>query len=358
MQNPIVSIVIPVYKTEKFLRECVESVLNQNYKDLDIILVDDESPDECPQICDQLSREYQKISVIHKKNQGIGMARNSGMEKATGKYIMFLDSDDKLDGENAVSLLVKEAEKKNADITVGSFRRFNASFVSEKNYHHLKSGAYTKTVDFRFRGFFQYGHLAYDWGKLYKIEFLRQHDLVCPAYPFTQDKAHNMRCYFWNPKYAFIEESVVLYRVNEDSVTFKYKINLQEVWVDIAKDFMQYQRENGKKGYLADLAAFHIFFGAFFIVKQELQQNRNGWRKAKCALKKYGEDPFVASAIRALAKGKFVRKIDSVMWKIVIRGGAILFSLHAYSLMAAGIFLLRMLEVDSKITKARYKGKS
>lgn len=355
MQNLIVSIVIPVYKTEEFLEECVESVLNQAYANLEIILVDDESPDKSPEICDRLSREHQNILVIHKKNQGLGMARNSGMEKASGKYILFLDSDDKLDGEHAVELLVRKAQEKDADITVGSFRRFNKSFVSEKNWHHLKEGEYTRTADFRFKGFYQYGHLAYDWGKLYKMDFLREHELVCPAYPFTQDKAHNMRCCFWNPTYAFIDESVMLYRVNEDSVTFKYKKNMEGVWISIARDFMQYQLEHGRKGYLADLAAFHIFFGAFFLVKQELQPNQAGWRGARRALKQYGKDPFVRSAMRALAKGKFVRKIDSTAWKIVIWGGSVLFSLHAYSLMAAGIALLRMLQVDSKITKARYR---
>ena len=112
MQNPIVSIVIPVYKTEEFLEECVESVLNQSYANLEIILVDDESPDKSPEICDRLSREHQNILVIHKKNQGLGMARNSGMEKASGKYILFLDSDDKLDGEHAVELLVRKAQER------------------------------------------------------------------------------------------------------------------------------------------------------------------------------------------------------------------------------------------------------
>ena len=350
-----VSVIIPCYNVEKYLENCLDSILTQNYKNLEIILVDDESPDKSPEICDRLSREHQNILVIHKKNQGLGMARNSGMEKASGKYILFLDSDDKLDGEHAVELLVRKAQEKDADITVGSFRRFNKSFVSEKNWHHLKEGEYTRTADFRFKGFYQYGHLAYDWGKLYKMDFLREHELVCPAYPFTQDKAHNMRCCFWNPTYAFIDESVMLYRVNEDSVTFKYKKNMEGVWISIARDFMQYQLEHGRKGYLADLAAFHIFFGAFFLVKQELQPNQAGWRGARRALKQYGKDPFVRSAMRALAKGKFVRKIDSTAWKIVIWGGSVLFSLHAYSLMAVGIALLRMLQVDSKITKARYR---
>ena len=355
MEKPTVSVIVPVYKTEEFLEECVASIQNQDYPAVEIILVDDGSPDQCPEICNQLVAHYENIRVIHKENQGLGMARNSGLEVACGEYVMFLDSDDKLDGDKAISVLAEEAVRKKADIVTGSFRRFHADFTSEKNWHHLKEGEYTETVDFRFKGFFQYGHLAYDWGKLYRKAFLEEHDLKCPAYPFTQDKAHNMRCCSWKPVYAFVEDSVVLYRVNEASVTFKYKENLMDVWTDIAKDFMRYQRECGRKGKMADLAAFHIFFGVFFLAKQELQPGRNGWKGAKTALKKYGEDEFVREAMKVLARGRYVRKIESYTWKLVIRTASLLFSLHAYSLLAAGIVLLRKLEIDSKITKARYR---
>lgn len=123
MQNPIVSIVIPVYKTEEFLEKCVESVLNQSYANLEIILVDDESPDKSPEICDRLSREHANISVIHKKNQGLGMARNSGMEKASRQVYSISGSDDKLDGEHAVELLVRKAAGKGCRI---NDRKFSA----------------------------------------------------------------------------------------------------------------------------------------------------------------------------------------------------------------------------------------
>lgn len=156
--------IIPVYKTEKYLSECIESVLEQDYPYLDIILVDDGSPDGCPKICDWYAAERGNVRVIHKKNEGLGKARNTGTDHAYGQYLMFLDSDDKLDGTRAVSSLVACAERNRADIVVGGFRRFHDNWVSEVNIHHLMDGDYTQTVDFRFRGFFQYGHLAYDWG--------------------------------------------------------------------------------------------------------------------------------------------------------------------------------------------------
>lgn len=90
----LVSIIIPVYKVEKYLCQCIDSIRNQTLKDIEIILIDDESPDKCPVICDEYARKDHRIKVIHKKNGGLGLARNSGLEIATGEYVSFLDSDD------------------------------------------------------------------------------------------------------------------------------------------------------------------------------------------------------------------------------------------------------------------------
>ena len=92
--NPKLSVVIPVYKVENYLERCVRSVLNQDYKDLEVILVDDGSPDRCPQICDELASQDSRVIVIHKKNDGLSSARNAGIVAAQGDYITFLDSDD------------------------------------------------------------------------------------------------------------------------------------------------------------------------------------------------------------------------------------------------------------------------
>lgn len=98
--NPKVSVIIPVYKVEKYLSRCIESVINQTIDKIEIILVDDGSPDGCPQICDKYAENYANVQVIHKKNGGLASARNAGMKKAVGEYIFFLDSDDwlELDG--------------------------------------------------------------------------------------------------------------------------------------------------------------------------------------------------------------------------------------------------------------------
>ncbi len=97
MKHARISVVVPVYKVEKYLDRCVNSIVSQTYRNLEIILVDDGSPDACPGICDAWAERDSRIRVIHKENAGAGMARNSGIEAATGEYICFVDSDDYLD---------------------------------------------------------------------------------------------------------------------------------------------------------------------------------------------------------------------------------------------------------------------
>lgn len=97
MEKGLVSIVVPVYKTEKYLNQCVQSIVEQTYEKLEILLIDDGSPDRCPQMCDAWAEKDSRIRVIHKLNEGLGMARNTGIENARGEYICFFDSDDYID---------------------------------------------------------------------------------------------------------------------------------------------------------------------------------------------------------------------------------------------------------------------
>ena len=112
--NPVVSVIIPVYKTERYIRKCIDSVLEQTYSDLQIILVDDGSPDSCPDICDEYVKKDPRCCVIHKSNGGVSSARNAGLDAATGDYICFVDSDDMLmtdSIETLCSILVEQGSQ-------------------------------------------------------------------------------------------------------------------------------------------------------------------------------------------------------------------------------------------------------
>ena len=118
----LVSVIIPIYKAEKYLSMCVDSVLNQTYQNLEVILVDDGSPDNCPAICDEYAQKDKRIRVIHQKNAGLSMARNAGLDICTGDYITFVDSDDALHID-FVARLLAACEDNSAEIAIADFKK-------------------------------------------------------------------------------------------------------------------------------------------------------------------------------------------------------------------------------------------
>ena len=118
MKNSLISVIVPVYKVEKYINRCVESIINQTYENLEIILVDDGSPDNCPIICDKYQKKDTRIKVIHKANGGLSDARNVGIKESTGNYLLFVDSDDWLPTD-AISFLYEVLIKSNSDISTG-----------------------------------------------------------------------------------------------------------------------------------------------------------------------------------------------------------------------------------------------
>lgn len=140
------SVIVPVYKVEGYLEQCVESVLQQTYTDFELILVDDGSPDRCPEMCDDFSQKDSRIKVIHKKNGGLSSARNAGLDIATGDYVIFLDSDDFWNDQEALSKLNSSIASLNPDVAVFGCtdidERTGKKYVSRSDYDMtvMKSG--------------------------------------------------------------------------------------------------------------------------------------------------------------------------------------------------------------------------
>ena len=116
-----ISIIVPIYNVEKYLDRCMESLLGQTLQDIELIMVDDGSPDKCPKMCEEYAQKDCRIKVIHKKNAGLGYARNSGLEVATGEFVAFIDSDDYVD-TSMFEILYKEAVKTHADAVFCAYR--------------------------------------------------------------------------------------------------------------------------------------------------------------------------------------------------------------------------------------------
>lgn len=152
--NLLLSVIIPIYKVEKYLRRCIDSVINQKVSNCEIILVDDGSPDGCPMICDEYANKYDNIIVIHKENGGLSSARNEGMKRAKGKYVMFLDSDDQwIPGK--LQALLNQMKKSNVEMLVfdaialypdGSIRKRDNKDFFKESFRVLDKQSYYKEV--------------------------------------------------------------------------------------------------------------------------------------------------------------------------------------------------------------------
>lgn len=129
------SIIIPCYKVEQYLHQCVDSVLAQTYEDYEVILVDDGSPDNSPAICDEYGKKTDKVKVIHKPNGGLSDARNTGLDMARGEFVLFLDSDDWWDDKEALRKIDTCIKKTGADIIIFGMKKY---FSLEKRYGDVR----------------------------------------------------------------------------------------------------------------------------------------------------------------------------------------------------------------------------
>ncbi len=216
-----VSVIIPIYKVEKYLHECIDSVIGQTYTNLEIILVDDGSPDNCGAICDEYALKDSRICVIHKKNGGLSDARNAGISAAHGKYIYFIDSDDYIKKE-AIGELVDFAEQNEADIVF-----FDSDVVMEKKVTGISTDQYHHTVKYNFCS----GTAILDIGEknndffynvqfnLYKTEFLRKNDLHFKKGIYYEDLLFNPIAYTYSERVFYLKKSFYYYRVRDNSIT-------------------------------------------------------------------------------------------------------------------------------------------
>lgn len=215
----MISIIVPIYNVEQYLSKCVDSVLSQSYKDMEIILVDDGSTDNCPSLCDEYAKKDNRITVIHKKNGGLSDARNAGMKKAHGEWIFFLDSDDWIN-DKALETLYFFAVEKDCDIVQGNFYYayndhllYRCESREEQSKHILNRNEAMKEliINQRVKNF--------AWGKLYKSSFIKTIDF--PVGRFYEDSYWQHLIFHKIDKYGIVDVPIYFYRQREDSISGK-----------------------------------------------------------------------------------------------------------------------------------------
>ena len=194
---PKVSVVIPVYNVEKYLDKCVNSILSQTYTDFELILVDDGSPDNCPKMCDEWAKKDSRIIVIHKENGGVSAARNDGIVRASGDYLLFVDSDDYI---NKDLLKVCYENLLNQDLDILSF---NYAFVDTENVvyptKNLSVGEWTlnsnqEKFDYYKSIITPYGGWAM-WTRCFKTSLVKNNGISFPVgYKYAEDFVFVSKC--------------------------------------------------------------------------------------------------------------------------------------------------------------------
>lgn len=220
-----ISVIIPVYNVEQYISECVNSVLNQTYKNLEVILVDDGSPDSCPQICDKYANEDDRVKVVHKKNGGLSSARNAGMKVMSGDYVIFLDSDDFWNDKNFICDVIQTKIKdKFPDITIFGYAMYNQDTKETKNYLDFsvpfsgddKAQQVKSLID---NNMYQ----SSSCNKIMKIKLFRDNDLTFNEGVFSEDIDFSARLLICAESFAVYEKTIYMYRQNTDSITHKIK---------------------------------------------------------------------------------------------------------------------------------------
>lgn len=258
MDKPLISVIVPVYNVEQYLDRCLESIVKQTYTNLEIILVDDGSPDNCPAICDSWAEKDSRIIVIHKENDGLANARNSGIEFCSGDYVLFADSDDYLDLD-MVEFLYNLSSEYNADVSRCGFYTEN-EITGVQSCPKYDGSIKVFNYEERLKDLLSGNHVSgVAWNKLYKANVIKNH-LYDKSDGCSEDIMHN-------------------YRVCHD-------INLSVV-CDIPK-YHYVIRSNSITNNEFGIGAFDIIRAKRLIINDE---------KNNCAIYQYAVKSFISSAI-------------------------------------------------------------
>lgn len=238
MQNPLVSIIVPIYKVEPYLRRCLDSIVNQTYTNLEIILVDDGSPDGCPQICDEYAARDKRIVVIHKENGGLSDARNAGINISQGEYIFFLDSDDEIPLNSILILANRLTEFPESEIIMGEIHSIpnNPTAYSSKairNIDYIDSNIWIREHYYRFSGRMPSNAV----NKLIKKTFIVSNNLFFKTGIIHEDELWSFYLAKKLSKIAFAHETTYIRYINQNSITTSTAFSKKnEAWGIILKE--------------------------------------------------------------------------------------------------------------------------
>lgn len=285
----MISIIVPIYKVEKYIKKCVDSIIFQSYKDIEIILVDDGSPDNCPMICDEYAKKDNRIKVIHKENGGLISARKAGLKVSTGEYVCFVDGDDWIEPD-MYEHIADAIEKYSCDCVITQFyfsfpdKESKSNYLLNKEYYtrdEIKKEIFPTML---FAGeYYQFGIYPCCWTKVFKRELLEKHLMdTDERIRMGEDIAFTYPCLMECNSIAFIDKPLYHYRNNPSSMTNAYDSKLPDIY------FLPYQTLADKSDELGvDLSSqlpYYLLYLVNFVIRNEANINNPKNKREKNAV--------------------------------------------------------------------------
>lgn len=270
MNNKKVSIIVPIYQVEKYLRRCVDSILSQTYENIEVILVDDGSKDNSGKICDTYQSE--KVHVYHKKNGGLSDARNYGLKKATGEYICFVDSDDYISAR-FVERLVCIAEEKNVSLAAVGFQEFSEDMIRtrdcEKNQQDV---TIYQGIDAITQLYSNETYCNYAWNKIYKHSLFE--DVSYPIGKKMEDLGTTYKLIDKAGIVAYSTEKLYYYFQRDDSILHTLDDNFYQDKLEMAYARFNFIKEKYPELYINYQSMLNMLLTCYANVKEtEWMQN-------------------------------------------------------------------------------------
>lgn len=314
--TPLVSIVIPVYNVAEYLEGCMESVLQQTYKTLEIILVDDGSTDESGNLCDIYGQKDDRVKVVHKPNGGLSDARNEGIDIATGEYLYFLDSDD-LIPEEAIDILVNIAEKSNCDVVIAGLQKFE-DHVDKVSLSNQKF----ETVDHEeaMKRMFLHNGIGHEaWGKLYKRCLWK--DIKFPVGKLYEDYASIYHVIAMCNSVSITQQKLYYYRIRQGSI-MNTKIKNKELQIlDVSNQVTGYIKESFPN--LKEYAEYLQLVTYLKTMKRILDGGFNQYTEEQKIIMDY------ANSCKWIMKRDWVKAIDKIKFSTLLLNKHVFYCVYA-----------------------------
>ncbi len=265
MEETLVSVIVPIYNVENYLCKCVDSIIEQTYRNLEIILVDDGSPDNCGEMCEKYKSKDKRIKVIHKENGGLSDARNAGIQEATGDFFVFIDSDDYIH-ENMIEELLKAVTSTGADIAVCDYKNVEeGDEINTKSKLILNPYQIICTEAERLEYFYgdKYTEFTVAWNKIYPASYFDK--IAYPKGKIHEDEFTTYKLLDKAQKIAYIDAPLYYY-VNRKSSIMGEKFNLGRLYrLDAILERMNlYLSQEKYKWYEKNLFLYRIFYVRYY----------------------------------------------------------------------------------------------